>query len=100
MFNVEINEQSSKTDKLLYNIFELLQQTAKVDSVEQPQTEKPKASNAELPLKPKTADKANLDGMTRKELIAMIKKLPKGSIKGKWMTFDDNTLRKEIGKVI
>jgi hypothetical protein len=78
MFKVEINEISSKTDKLLYNIQEILLSM----------TEK------EFP------DNPDIDKMNRTELLKLIKTLPKGSIKGKYMTFPIEKLREEVKAVL
>lgn len=92
MFNVEVTEFSSSTIKLLKNIQSLLIEQNKLLKQALPM------SNSQEEIK--IENKANYDSMERKELLAIIKTLPKGTIKGKYMTMSLKDLRIQVKEVI
>lgn len=90
MFEVEVNTTSSKTDKLLSNIESLLIEQNELLRQALPM------SNSKGQEEIKIESKANYDTLGRKELLAIIKTFPKGTIKGKYMTMELNELRKAV----
>lgn len=94
MFEVEVNEGSSKSDKLLFNIQSLLKEQNELlkQAFSMPNT---------LPvIENKIENMPNIKAMERKELIAFIKTLPKGTITGKYMTLSLEELRKTVKEVL
>jgi hypothetical protein len=93
MFNVEVNEFSSSTVKLLKNIESLL--------IEQNTLLKQAfCSSGNLSVEQnKIKNKANIETMGRKEILALIKTLPKKP-KGKYMTMNIEELRKAVKEAI
>lgn len=86
MFKVEVNEQSSKTDKLLANIQELLEQL--VNNV-------PNVEAKEL-VEPIRAIEISVDGLERNELIALAKEV---GVKGNVIFIKSTELVKKIKEV-
>ncbi len=94
MFNVEVNEFTTPTLRLLKNIEGLL--------IEQNTLLKQSfcsASNLAVE-EHKSENKANIDTMERKEILALIKTLPHGTVKGKYMAMNIDDLRKAVKEVI
>jgi hypothetical protein len=94
MFDVEVNEFSSKTDKLLKNIEGLLKEQNEL--LRQALSMQVNKSDDDGKIK----DKPNIDGMGRKELLTLIKTFPKGTIKGKYMTMEIEELRNKVKEVL
>lgn len=94
MYKVEANEFSTLTNKLLSNVCELLQEQNKL--LEQFCTQ----DDINIVEEIKIENKANIDSMNRSELLAIIKTLPKGTIKGKYMTLELEELRKQVKEVM
>jgi hypothetical protein len=94
MFKVEVSDFSNPTIKLLSNIESLLQEQNEL--LRQAFT----FGNTNIVETNKIENKANYDDMGRKELLAIIKDLPKGTIKGKFMTMGLEELRKQVKEVM
>lgn len=94
MFNVELNEGSNLTNKLLSNVCELLQENNKL--LGQFSTH----GDSNVVEDNKSEYKANIDTIGRKELLAIIKTLPPKTIKGKYMTMELEELRKQVKEVL
>ena len=75
MFKIDTSRNFSTQEKILYNIMEVLQSLVQ-------------------------EDKPPIYEMGRKELVKLIRKLPKGTVKGKWMTFSLDKLREEVERAI
>jgi hypothetical protein len=90
MFKVEVSDFSNPTIKLLSNIESLLQEQNEL--LRQAFT----FGNTNIVEANKIENKANYDDMGRKELLAIIKTLPKGSIPGKYMTMGIEELREQV----
>lgn len=82
MYKVEIGETSSRTDKLLFNIQELL-----MALVDKP-TEEPQ----------KSVKQPNIDEYSRVKLLELAKTFPKGSL-GKYTTLSTAQLKEKIKEV-
>ena len=65
----------SRTDRILYNIFVVLEE-----------------------ILARTNGKPNLDGMNRAQLLAELRKLPNGSVEGKPSSWNADKLRSELNK--
>jgi hypothetical protein len=94
MYKVDVGEYSTPTMRLLVNVCELLQEQNKL--LEQFSLH----GNTNIVEDNKIENKANCDDMGRKELLAIIKTLPKGSIPGKYMTMSIEELRKSVKEVM
>lgn len=90
MFKVEVSEFSNSTIKMLANVCELLQEQNKLLRQFCIQ------GNTDIVEDNKSENKANIDTMGRKEILAIIKTLPQGTIKGKYMTMELEELRKQV----
>jgi len=88
MFDVGVNEFSSIENRLLKNIETLL--------IEQNKLLRQGSSISEND-KP---DKKDVNTMNRNEMVALIKTLPKGTVKGKYMAMNETDLRKLLKGVI
>jgi hypothetical protein len=94
MYKVDTGEYSNSTTKLLANICELLQENnnlLKQFSMQDSTT---------IVDENKIENKANIDTMERKEILAIIKTLPHGTVKGKYMAMNINDLRQAVKGVI
>lgn len=94
MFDVEITEFSNTTIKLLSNIQELLQENNKLLK------QFNDMDNSFIPKNQINSTKPNIDKMERKQIIEIIKSLPTGTIKGKYMTMSLEELRKNVKAVL
>jgi hypothetical protein len=94
MFKVEVNEFTTPTIRLLKNIEGLL--IAQNELLKQSLNVSDKLVAEEI----KTENKANIDTMDRAELVALIKTMPKGTVKGKYMAMNITELRNAVKEVL
>lgn len=94
MFKVEVSELSNPQIKLLSNIQELLQENNNLLK------QLNDVNNSNIPKNQINSTKPNIDTMDRKQIIEIIKTLPQGSIKGKYMTMSLEELRKNVKAVL
>lgn len=90
MFKVDVGEYSTPTLRLLKNIEDLLIEQNKLLKQSSLSLDKLDVD------KTKNENRTNFDAMGRKELVEIIKTLPKGTIKGKWMTMSIEDLRNQV----
>jgi Mg/Co/Ni transporter MgtE len=93
MYKVDVGEYSTPTMRLLVNVCELLQEQNKL--LEQFSLH----GNTNIVEDNKIENKANIDDMGRKEILALIKTLPRKP-KGKYMTMGLEELRNQVKEVM
>jgi Mg/Co/Ni transporter MgtE len=93
MYKVDVGEYSTPTMRLLVNVCELLQEQNKL--LEQFSLH----GNTNIVEDNKIENKANIDDMGRKEILALIKTLPQKP-KGKYMTMGLEELRNQVKEVM
>lgn len=98
MFKVEVTDFSNPTLKLLANIQDLL--TERNDLLRQVLTAGGQKVEVIERKSVEVENKANIETMGRNEILALIKTLPQGTIKGKYMTMGIDELRKAVKEVI